>query len=156
MSYIVQRISFEDIKQNWLANLWPGRDDIKPMSSMVYDNITEYDMSIYEKYTPSFWGVFYNDALVAVNSGFRTEDYLYRSRGVWVDPEHRGKSISCMLFRSLEEQAIAEGCTHMWSYPRRGSHCAYLRYGFVQTSDWITDNLYGDNCYVLKNIVAIK
>lgn len=145
-------VDFDTVKTVWLENLWRDRTDVKPVSSMVYNNLDVHDMSIYHTYTPTFWAVYDDNKIIAVNSGFRTEDELYRSRGIWVDYNYRGQSISKLLFSALENQAKLEGCLHMWSYPRKEAFPAYERYGFVRTSEWIEGNKYGTNCYVLKNV----
>ena len=148
----VVKTDWDTVRFQWKYNLWQGRDEYKPMSSMVYNQPETYDMDIYEKYYPTFWAAYDTDrTVVGVNSGFRTTDTLYRSRGIWVNPDYRKQGIAQLLFDVLEEQAIEEGCTDMWSYPREGSHRAYLKFGFDMTSDWY-DDLFGRNCYVLKQI----
>lgn len=145
--------TFEVVGPIWRDHLWMGRKDtIRPMSSMVY--LGGYDMSIYEKYKPTFWAYIENKQIVAVNSGHRTTDQAYRSRGIWVCPEYRGYGISTELFAALEAQAIDEGCEFMWSCPRWGSEFAYFAYGFEQTSEWFEEGMeFGPNCYVRKNII---
>lgn len=147
----LREISWETIQFQWKFNLWPGRYEYKPMSSMVYNKREEYDMEIYEKYEPTFWGVFEKDLLIGVNSSFRTSDDMYRSRGIYVAKSHRKRGVAQMLFDALEEQAKKEGCKFLWSYPREGSHYAYLKFGFELTSDWQPDS-FGRNAYVLKQI----
>lgn len=150
--YEVRRISFEACKRIWQEKLWPGRkSEIKHMSSMQY--LGEYDMSIYINYKPSFWGIYDGAKIIGVNSGHRTKDELYRSRGIWVDPDYRGKGLATMLFTALEEQARSERCTQMWSAPRKGSEYAYYSYGFKSTSDWFDEGMeFGPNCYVLAEL----
>jgi GNAT superfamily N-acetyltransferase len=144
--------NFKVVKPIWEEHLWPERrSEIKPMSSMVY--MGGYDMSIYEKYKPTFWVCVNNLGIVAVNSGHRTSDNAYRSRGIWVDPVYRGQGLSTELFLALEAQAIKEGCEYMWSCPRWGSEFAYFAYGFEQTSEWFDEGMeFGPNCYVRKLI----
>jgi len=148
----VRKIDWDTIHFQWKFNLWPGRYDIKPMSSMIYNKPETYDMEIYEKYEPTFWGVYSDkNEIVGVNSGFRTADDMYRSRGIYVNPDYRKQGIAQMLFDALEEQSIEESCTHIWSYPREGSHHAYLKFGFEETSKWYDDS-FGKNVYVLKQV----
>jgi len=154
----LRKVDWDTIHFQWKFNLWPGRYNIKEMSSMVYNQTETYDMNIYEKYKPTFWAVYDTEgtgAVVGVNSGFRTTDTLYRSRGIYVNPDYRKRGIALMLFDGLEAQAIEEGCTEMWSYPREGSHYAYLKFGFEQTSDWYEDQ-FGNNTYVLKQLELTK
>ena len=147
----IRKVDWDTVHFQWKWNLWPGRYGIKAMSSMMYNDPTGYDLSIYEKYEPTFWGVYDGQTVVGVNTGFRTEDTLYRSRGIYVDDSYRGQGVAQLLFASLEEQAHSEGCDWMWSYPREGSHYAYLKFGFEMVSEWRNDS-FGRNAYVLKNI----
>jgi GNAT superfamily N-acetyltransferase len=148
----IKIVDFETVRSVWLKSLWHGRTDVKPMSSMVFNNFGVYDMTIYTEYKPTFWAVYNDNRVIAVNSGFRTEKDLYRSRGIWVDHNYRGQGISEQLFQALENQAVLEGCTSMWSYPKKEALSAYERFGFVPCSEWISSNKYGTNCYVLKDI----
>jgi len=147
----LKEVDWETVRFQWKFNLWPGRDEYKEMSSMVFGERDEYDMDIYENYEPTFWAVYDGSLVVGVNSGFRTTDNLYRSRGIYVSETHRKQGIAQMLFKAVEEQAINEGCDQVWSYPREGSHFAYVKYGFEIASDW-HDDLFGRNVYVLKQI----
>ena len=77
-----------------------------------YDgNPIEFDMDIFN-YEPSFFGVTANGRIVGVNSGHRTKDDLYRSRGIWVDPmlEKKKTGVAQLLFNATQKQAINEGC----------------------------------------------
>ena len=147
----VKKVDWDTIRLQWKYNLWPGRDEYKPMSSMVYNERDKYDMDIYEKYEPTFWAVYDGQFVAGVNSGFRTTDELYRSRGIYVSKAYRKQGIAQMLFNALEEQATEEGCSQIWSYPREGSHHAYLKFDFEITSLWHEDQ-FGNNVYVLKEI----
>jgi GNAT superfamily N-acetyltransferase len=146
-------VDFETILPIWEEKLWPNREsEIKSMSSMMYQG--GYDMSIYEKYEPTFFAV-YNvvNEIVGVNSGHRTSNDLYRSRGIWVDPRYRLKGVSGILFCELHGQAMREGCTAIWSIPRQIALPAYEKYGFKQTSDFFDEGMeFGPNCYVYKEL----
>ena len=96
--------TFQDVKVIWNEKLWPNRKStIKEMSSMQY--LDGFDMAIYEKYKPTFFIVKHQDKIVGVNSGHRTKDRLYRSRGIWVDPEFRRYGVAQILFDMTEKQA---------------------------------------------------
>ena len=146
-------VDFETVLPIWKEKLWPNRTSpIKPMSSMKY--LGGYDMSIYEKYQPTFF-VVYNvvGEIVGVNSGHRTSDKLYRSRGIWVDPRYRKKGISGVLFCELYGQAMKENCTALWSIPRQSALPAYEKYGFEKTSEFFDEGMeFGPNCYVYKEL----
>jgi len=147
MRYHLKQVTFEDILPVWSNKLWPGRQSpIKPMSSMTLSK--EYDMDIYENYTPYFWAVYHEDKIVAVNSGHQTSATEFRSRGLYTDPDHRGQGLAKMLLNELLMCATAEGCHLVWTVPRKGSEHAYLKSGFVLYGDWFDEGMeYGPNIY---------
>ena len=153
MRFKVEIVDFQTILPIWEEELWLGRSsEIKPMSSMTY--LGGFDMSIYEKYEPTFFAV-YNvvNEIVGVNSGHRTSDDLYRSRGIWVDPRYRGNGIAGILFCELFGQAINEQCEAVWSVPRKNALLAYEKVGFKQTSDFFDEGMeFGPNCYVYAEL----
>ena len=86
-------LTFEEICKVWQEKLWPNRQSpIETHSAMTWPltNSIPIDMDIF-KYEPFFYGILENDELVAVNSGHKTEKNIYRSRGLWVDPNFRKK-----------------------------------------------------------------
>lgn len=146
-------IDFETILPIWQNKLWPNRKSpIRPMSSMTYKG--GYDTDIYIKYQPTFFAV-YNivGEIIGVNSGHKTSDNLYRSRGIWVDPRYRRKGVSGVLFCELHGQAMKEGCKAIWSIPRKQALSAYEKYGFRCTSSFFNEGMeFGPNCYVYKEL----
>ena len=153
MKFKSEAVHFETILPIWRHSLWPDRkSQIKHMSSMTYEG--KIDMSIYKKYTPTFFAV-YNNAgqIIGVNSGHQTGDRMYRSRGIWVDPVYRGKGVAGILFCELEGQAMKEQCKSIWSVPREKALPSYVKYGFKQTSDFFNEGMeFGPNCYVIKEL----
>ena len=127
---MLKEITFEEIKPMW-EKLWPGRDDIKPMSSMT-DN-DDYDLAIYDKYKPIFWGVFTDDTneLIAVNSGHPTSDTRFRSRGLYVKPGYGGKGLGQLLLKTTIDHAIKEGFETIWSLPKKTALKTYEAVGFT-------------------------
>ena len=144
--------TFQDIKNIWNEKLWPNRKSIiKEISSMQY--LGGYDMTIYEKYKPTFFIVGHRDTIVGVNSGHRTKDRLYRSRGIWVDPEFRRYGVAQILFDMTEKQAKKENCDAVWSMPRKSALPAYEKFGFVKQGDFFDEGVeFGPNCWVLKRL----
>ena len=146
-------VKFEDILPIWQNKLWPNRkSSIKPMSSMMYQG--GFDMSIYKKYEPTFF-VVYNVVgdIIGVNSGHRTSDKLYRSRGIWVDPLYRRKGIAGILFCETFGQAMREKCNGVWSVPRKDALLAYEKVGFKKTSQFFDEGMeFGPNCYVYSDL----
>lgn len=151
-SIVIKNIDFETIKSIWSEYLWVNRaSDIKPMSSMTYHDT--YDMTIYDKYTPTFFGAFDLNNLVGVNSGHRTSTDYYRSRGLYVNPKYRKQGISTLLLNATLEQGKNENCDFCWSLPRLSSIRAYKKVGFRRVSNWSNQEFeYGPNCTVVKQL----
>jgi GNAT superfamily N-acetyltransferase len=123
---------------------------IQKLDVKTYYSYT-HDMRIFNNYTPTFFGVFDQDKLVGVNSGHRTKDNEYRSRGLWVDPDYRGKKIGKILLQSTINKGVEEGCDLIWTLPRQSSMPAYSSVGFEKQSDWISEGMeYGPNCIAIK------
>lgn len=150
------KISFEQICDVWKVELWPKRvSAIEPHSAMTWPfegSPQPINMSIFE-YEPVFWGAYIDDKLVGVNSGHRTTDTQYRSRGIWVDQQYRKHGVSQMLFNMTEHQAILEGCDMIWSIPRKSALPAYAKFGFETVGDYFDEGMeFGPNIYVIKRI----
>lgn len=152
---IIKRVDFETVLPLWTIKLWPGRSSpIEPLSAMTWPfegDPQPINMSIFE-YEPSFWAVFDEDTIVGVNSGHRTTDWQYRSRGIWVDPNYRGKGIANLLFSSLQEQAVAESCEMIWSIPRKTALPAYTKFGFKTVGGYIETETADFNIYAIKRL----
>ena len=148
----IEIIDFQTILPYWQQFLWPNRkSEINPISTIKY--MGGYDMNI-KNNTPTFWAIFDDKKIVGVNSGVKTSIDGYRSRGIYILGDYRGKNLSNLLFSELEKQAKIEQCSYIWSMPRKGSHYSYLKYGFVQTSDFFDEGVeFGPNCYVKKDIL---
>lgn len=150
-----KKISFEQISEVWRTQLWPNRQSpIETHSAMTWPYSwpdSEIDMEIFN-YPATFWGVFDGDRLVGVNSGHRTSEVEYRSRGIWVDPEYRGRGIANMLFCVLKNQAIVEGCEMIWSIPRKTALPAYTKFGFMTVGDFIETETADANIYAILRV----
>tara|TARA_B100000212_G_C27331839_1_gene515008 strand:+ start:793 stop:1254 length:462 start_codon:yes stop_codon:yes gene_type:complete len=147
------KISFEDILPIWENKLWPNRESaIEGVSAMTWPyegNPDPIDMNIFD-YQPTFYGVFMDNKLVGVNSGHRTTDTQYRSRGIWVDPDYRKRGVAQLLFVLTEHQARIEECEMMWSIPRKTALTAYTKFGFTTVGDFIVTETADANIYVKK------
>lgn len=130
--------------------LWPDRDQIPLMSSMLYKG--GYNVSIYSKYKPTYFGFSIDGNIVGVNSGHRTNDTEFRSRGLFVLPQFRNKGIAVKLLHATIEQAKKEDCNTVWSVPRLLSLYTYEKAGFERTSDFFETETCLQNCYVLYKI----
>ena len=154
----IERLTFEQITSVWQNHLWPDRESpIESHSAMTWPfegNPEQYDMNVFN-YPATFWGVYIDNKLVGVNSGHKTTDTQYRSRGIWVDPAHRRKGISQMLFEATIDQAIGEGCRMIWSIPRKTALPAYTKFGFETVGDYIVTETSEANIYVRRSLLTI-
>lgn len=150
MALLISQISFNEIVEIWKSNLWKDRQSIiQPISSMVY--LGGYDMSIYNN-LPTFFAIKKDGKIVAVNSGHMTVNGYYRSRGLWVNEQCRGKGYTYKLFKALVEVAKTEEARYVWSLPRANSVGAYIKNGFSIASK-VTDNFeLGPHYYVIKDL----
>lgn len=144
-------ITFEDILPIWRDKLWPSRKSaIEPVSVIQHDG--SYDMSIQQN-VPTFFGVYVDDVLVGVNSGVKTTSTHYRSRGLYVDPAYRGHKIAKRLLQMVDDQAISEGCSIVWTMPRKEAYPTYLSMGYVATTDFFDEGVeFGPNCFASKTL----
>lgn len=144
---MIQKISWEQILDIWKNRLWPNRvSPIEPNSAMVF--LGGYDM-INMSTTPTFFGFIVNDELVGVNSGHMCNNKHYRSRGLFVDPKHRGNKYGSMLLSATIKQGISEGAELVWSLPRKTSFHSYEKAGFKLASDWFPTETSELNAYVV-------
>jgi GNAT superfamily N-acetyltransferase len=132
MTNHIRDITWDEIYKIWHNHLWPNRPSpIESHSAMMY--LSGHSIDNF-KFKPHFIGYFSNDKLVGVNSGHKCIDGSYRSRGLWVHPDHRGQGLGQMLLRQIIE---FKGNAHfVWSYPRQTSWSTYENVGFKRTSDW--------------------
>lgn len=152
---IYKKITFEEVFPVWNEKLWLNRKSpIESHSAMAWPFeglVDEYDMSIFD-YPATFIGAYDNNKLVGVNSGHKTSDLHYRSRGLWVDPEYRRQGIAQMLFALLENQAVVEQTEMMWSLPRKSALTAYQHFGFRTVGDYIGTETSDANIYAIKRL----
>lgn len=151
----IERLTFEQITSVWQNYLWPDRESpIESHSAMTWPfegNPEQYDMNVFN-YPATFWGVYIDNKLVGVNSGHKTTDTQYRSRGIWVDPEYRKQGVAQNLFNMTEHRAILEKCNMIWSLPRKTALPAYTKFGFETVGDFIKTETSDANIYVKKII----
>lgn len=145
------RLSFEQISSVWQNHLWPDRESpIESHSAMTWPfegNPEQYDMNVFN-YPATFWGVYIDNKLVGVNSGHKTTDTQYRSRGIWVHPEYRKQGIAQNLFNMTKHQAVLEKTDMIWSLPRKTALPAYERFGFSTVGDFLKTETSDANIYV--------
>ena len=161
--YSLCKISFEEIYDVWQIELWPDRENINKLSTLTLSRDTKLDQQTYIKRyerTVVFFGLKYTnnyyeekEELVGVNSGAQCGLRLYRSRGLWINPKHRGLGAAKDLLNIVIEEGKKRGCNKIWSLPRKNSLYAYEKVGFKKQSDWIEDDVdFGPNCIVTRPI----
>ena len=146
-----KRLDFNTVKDIWQGHLWPDRSSaIETHSAMTWPfqgNPEQYDMKVFD-YPATFWGTYIDSKLVGVNSGHKTTNLQYRSRGIWVDPEYRKRGVAQILFIMTAHQAKVEGCEMIWSIPRKTALPAYTKFGFETVGDYIVTETSEANIYV--------
>ena len=160
--YSLCKISFEETSNVWQRELWPGRENINKLSTLTIKNNKLEQQTYIKRYesTVVFFGLKYTnhyyeekEELVGVNSGAQCGLKLYRSRGLWINPKHRGLGLSEILLNSVVNEGKDRDCTEIWSLPRKNSLHAYLSAGFKKQGDWIKDDVkFGPNCIVTRLI----
>jgi GNAT superfamily N-acetyltransferase len=145
-------VEWETIRQIWTDHLWPDRKSpIEPVSSIKF--MGGYDLSI-KSNAPTFLGAFTGKGeCIGVNSGFATSQTHYRSRGLYVFPEWRGKGVGQSLLIRTIMKASDENKNIIWSMPRKESLGVYESVGYLAVSDFFDKDVeFGPNCYVIKYI----
>jgi GNAT superfamily N-acetyltransferase len=163
-SYEYFETTFENIYDLWNEGLWPSRvSKIESRSSLSWDArlwegygniyITKNKERIW-KYKPTFWVARSEGKLIGVNSGFKTNDDIYRSRGLYVSPEHRGVGVSKMLLKLTINSAKQGGCRIIWTMPRKSALPAYESVGFRKIGGWIDEGVeFGPNCIAINELL---
>ena len=148
-----KKITFEEILPIWKELLWTKRTSaIETHSAIVYStNPYEYDSTYFEK-PATFIGAYLDNRLVGVNSGHLTQQGYYRSRGLYVMEEARGKSLGRGLLEEIKKQAAIEGADVCWSMPRISSLPAYKSAGFTESSEPFGTETSDLNVYAISRI----
>lgn len=138
----LKEISFEEIKDVWDNKLWPGRDSPK----------THYEPEKYPVATnePTFFGLYANEEIIGVNSGYETGD-TYRSRGLWLDYKYRKLGLSKILLNAVIEEAQYSGSKEVWSLPNLKALHAYKAVGFTWSEDTLKLD-WGENKYAVRKL----
>jgi GNAT superfamily N-acetyltransferase len=146
----ITKITFEQIYPIWNNYLWPDRvSDITSNSAMCF--LEGYDLFNMQT-TPTFFAYVIDGEIAGVNSGHLCNDQQYRSRGLYVFENFRGKGIGTILLKTTIAQAMVENAALCWSYPRKTSWKSYLHAGFELASDWEKSETSDDNAYCMIKI----
>ena len=151
---MLTELNWKEIHIIWTTHLWPNRSSpIEPVSAMCFLN--GHNMANMVS-IPTFYGYIVNDKIVGVNSGHACPDQNnYRSRGLWVDPNYRGRGIGQQLLTATINQGLQEGYDQIWSYPRRSSWPTYRAVGFALASEWEVSETSEANAYCILNLDQI-
>lgn len=141
---MIKEISYLECLTLW-DKLWESRVSPTEQTSamtLMPGEVRGYSQDIG---IPTFLGVFVDGVLVGVNSLHRI-DSTVRSRGLFVEEDHRGKGLGILLLR---ETISRSGHLPCWSFPRKEALRSYIEAGFVQCSDMFYDHIeHKSNCYV--------
>lgn len=142
---MIREITWNEIHSIWSKYLWPNRvSAIEPISAMTY--LGGIDILNFS-HQPVFLGYVRDSQIIGVNSGHVCSDNGFRSRGLWVDPNHRGLGIGQALLIETITEGIKAGSDYVWSYPRQTSWKTYKSVGFRLTSDWQESETSDNNAY---------
>jgi GNAT superfamily N-acetyltransferase len=109
----------------------------------------------YKYAKPTFIALYDNNRLIGVNSGHPTGK-SYRSRGLYVFNEFRGKGLGILLLQETINCARQLGYSSIWSMPRQDSISTYNNAGFIQSSSWFGTETSTSNCFVIKDLNSDK
>lgn len=157
---MIYRVDFETIQKVWRENLWVEGDSAdKRYNRIKIDGKFDQDMA--EK-TVMYWAYRLDDPndqnplqsshgeIVGVNSGYKSCENYYRSRGLWVTPRFRGAGFAKSLLDVAIGESIFWNCRYIWSYPREESLPVYESMGFEKKTDFQVAS-YGFNCIAIKD-----
>lgn len=146
---MILEISFNTILPIWRDYLWPNRTSpIETNSAMTFKGGYEL-LNMATK--PTFFAYMIDGNIAGVNSGHMCTNNEYRSRGLYVFDQYRGRGIGTKLLKATIAQAELEGARMCWSYPKDSSWKTYERAGFELASEFeVSEN--GTNAYCVVRL----
>ena len=153
MLSFVEQVTWEEIRNVWEEHLWPNKKNgVAKANEWTWEchkNKLGKDKDMAKNVEPTFFGIWSNNKLVAVNSCYISNKNSFwrywRSRGLWVDPEFRNQGYATIILTRSKEYAKENYGSWMWTVPRQSAFKAYHKAGFLQKSDWFDDGQYGPN-----------
>ena len=130
--------------------LWPDQEH-KQHSAMLMRG--GHDSDIHTKYKWRGWAVKERGQIIGVMCGHKSSSREYRTRGLWVKEEMRGRGVAKLLFEAAERQARAECCRWLWSYPRLQALGAYQKAGYESYGP--TERGLWDDCVRAKKDLSV-
>jgi len=146
----VEVVDFKTILPIWRDKLWKGRTSEIEESNAI-DYLGNYNPSILDNKAICF-AYFKDNIIVGVNTLLPTSDTYCRSRGFYINPEQRLKGIGLRLMEATLFYALKNNFKYIWSLPRKSALPFYLKFGFIQTSDFDNQYEFGPNCFIIKKI----
>lgn len=147
---MIEQIAWDEILPIWENELWPNRTSaIESFSAMMF--LGGLGWGVDENFAkPVFFAYKDDGKIVGVNSGHKTSEHTFRSRGVWVDPAHRGNQIGPVLLQAVIDYAFTEtNSTICWSIPKKSALPTYEKVGYRAIGPWLDKEMeFGPNRYV--------
>lgn len=130
-TYQIEESDFETVQYYWRKYLWPERKSpIEETSWIDQTGKINPQMQFAKTY---FWCI--KDAnsqkIVGVISGTDNGALGFRSRGIWVDPDHRKHGLGKKLMEVVISKALSLGHKNIWTMPRESALPFYERLGFI-------------------------
>lgn len=131
---MITSIGYQEILPIWKYHLWPTRHSpIESNSAMCFlGGYSMHNMTT----KPTFLAYMIDGNIAGVNSGHMCENDHYRSRGLFVFDQFRGRGIGVALLKATIDQGKSEGAKMCWSYPRDTSWKMYASAGFTLASEF--------------------
>jgi GNAT superfamily N-acetyltransferase len=140
----IKTIEYNVIHPYWKL-LWPHMTPTAPVSVIDFLGIIDHKLL---KFRPTYIAAYSGDKIVGVNSYVQTADDMYRTRGIWVNPENRKSGVGSLLLNYVSD--VVDG--RVWSMPRESALNFYIKNGFKQASELFTKYDFGPHCFVIKEI----
>jgi GNAT superfamily N-acetyltransferase len=145
----IELVDFATVLPLWREQLWPNRQSpIESHSAMRWPNTWSHTMTVFD-HSAFFYAAYSNNEIVGVNSAHWVEHTWWRSRGLWVHPDHRGRALGIHLLREASRTAKKNGASMIWSLPRLTSLKTYSRAGYVQVSEALNTETSVSNFYAV-------
>jgi GNAT superfamily N-acetyltransferase len=141
-------IVFDEILPFW-KKLWPHMNYITPISPISYKFKIDHKL---KNNDVIFLAAIMDRKIVGVNSISQTNKFLWRTRGIWVDPSYRNQKVGSKLLKESEKIALNMKAIYMWSMPRKDAFDFYIKNGFEQRSKWFNEYEFGPHCYIMKEL----
>ena len=150
--YSILKSDFETVFSIWKDCLWPERvEPIEKTSALLFKKGIDLNYKSAEVF---FVKAEMNGKIIGVCSGQRTGPQEFRSRGLWVSKDFRGRGIGSKLFFAVEKEAQKRGCFSLWTLARHSSKKFYLSVGMKDFGKTYKFE-YGPHFWMSKSLLKI-